>query len=269
MAFRPDGSEADFFRFLEEYQGLISKNVPGDYDFEYRSKLYMLPVYRHLEQVIASTPAGGKVLELGCGRGHFGAYLSMRGLKVEGLEVTNPQPGDDFLHNQDRSTIDHYPKLWAEAKELYGCDCHYYDGEHFPMADASFDTVLFYASFEHVPVAAIQGVTNESFRVLKPGGYSFIFRCPSSLAWKEHLTRLLGLGAHEKRYGKGEALGILRAAGYRIEHFTRSDFFPGYVGGAQALVNALAKPLLALEQVLLWTPLAFIYHHFEITVRKP
>jgi hypothetical protein len=79
----------------------------------------------------------------------------------------------------------------------------------------------------------------------------------------------LGLGAHEKLYGKGEALGILRGAGYRIESFSRSDLFPGYVGGAQALVNALAKPFLALEALLRWTPLAFIFHHFEITVRKP
>ncbi len=269
MPFKPDGSEADFFRFLQEYQALIAAHVPGQYDFEYRSRLYMLPVHRHLEQVIAATPAGGRILEIGCGRGHFSAYLAMRGFQVEGLEVTNPQPGDDFLHNQDVSTIAHYPKLWAQAKQDYGADCHYYDGVEFPAPDAHYDTVLYYASFEHVPVEAIQSVADDSFRVLKPGGSAFIFRCPSALAWKEHLTRHLGLGAHEKLYGKGEALGILRRAGYHLVSFQRSDLFPGYVGPVQGLVNALAKPLLALEAVLRWTPLAFIYHHFEIQVRKP
>jgi 2-polyprenyl-3-methyl-5-hydroxy-6-metoxy-1,4-benzoquinol methylase len=269
VPFKPDGSEAAFFRFLEEYEALISRHVPGDYEFEYRSKLYMLPVYRHLERVAAATPPGGRILEIGCGRGHFSAYLAMRGFQVEGLEVDNPQPGDDFLHNQDTATINHYPKLWAQAKQDYGADCHYYDGVKIPASEGAYDTVLYYASFEHIPVAAIQAVADDSFRVLKPGGSAFIFRCPSDWAWKEHLTRFLKMGAHEKLYGKGEALSILRRAGYQLVSFQRSDLFPGYVGPLQGLVNAGAKPLLALEAVLRWTPLAYIYHHFEIEVRKP
>jgi SAM-dependent methyltransferase len=266
---KPDGSEADFFRFVEEYKALIRAHVPGRYDFEYRSRLYMLPVYRHLEEVVAGTPAGGRILDLGCGRGHFAAYLSQRGYRVEGLEVANPRPGDDFLHNQDVSTIVHYPKLWAQAKADYGCDCRYFDGVNLPQADASFDTVLFYASYEHIPVEHIAHMTAESFRVLKSGGRAFIYRCPSAWSWSEHVAKWLKLGHHEKLYGKREILGLLRGAGYQVERFSRSDFFPVHLDPLQGLVNALAKPILAVEAVLKWTPLAYFYHDFVIVVRKP
>jgi SAM-dependent methyltransferase len=264
-----DLSQAGFFRFLEQYKALIMRHVPGHYNFEYDSRLYMLPVHKHLAQVAALTPPGGRILDLGCGRGHFSAYLAQQGFQVEGYEVADPRAGDDFLHNQDPSTITHYPALWADVKATYGCDCHYYDGSHFPAADASFDTVLFYASFEHVPVEHIRSAVAESFRVLKPGGRAFVYRCPSSWAWKEHLTRNLGMGAHEKLYGKGEALGILKDAGFRLQSFERSDFFPAHVGPIQSWVNAAAPAFLALEAPLRWTPLAYLFHHFEIVLVKP
>lgn len=269
MPFKPDRSEADFFRFMDEFKQLILKHVPGRYDFEYRSRLYMLPVYRHLMEVEAGTPAGGSILDLGCGRGHFAAYLSQHGFKVDGLEVADPRAGDDFLHNQDVSTITHYPKLWAQAKQDYGCDCRYFDGRTLPLADASLDTVLFYASYEHIPVEAIARMTAESFRVLKPGGRAFIYRCPSSWSWSEHVAKWLKLGNHEKLYGKGEILGLLRGAGYRIERFSRSDFFPVHLDPLQGLVNAMTKPILAVEGLLKWTPLAYLYHDFVIEARKP
>src|ERR1019366_8276554 len=117
-----DGTQAGFFRFVDRYHALISRHIPGTYNFEYDSRLYMLPVHRHLEMVVAATPAGGRVLEPGCGRGHYCAYLNQRGLQAEGYEVTDPAPGDDFLHNQDKSAITRYPALWAEAKADYGCD---------------------------------------------------------------------------------------------------------------------------------------------------
>jgi hypothetical protein len=120
-----------------------------------------------------------------------------------------------------------------------------------------------------VPVEHIRTVAAEAYRVLKPGGKAFIFRCPSAWAWKEHVTRALKMGAHEKLYGKAEALGILRQAGFTIESFERSDFFPAHVGPLQPIVNALAPALLAAESLLRWTPLAYFFHHFEIVVSKP
>lgn len=264
-----DASEAAFFDFIGEYHALIRKHIPGSFHYEYDSLVYMLPVYRHLRQVVEGTPRGGRVLDLGCGRGHYAAYLSSQGLDCLGVEVRDPRPGDDFLHNQDPATIKRYQSLWKEARSRYGAACRYFDGKGLRFPAASFDAVLFYATYEHIPVEHIAAMTAAAFKVLKPGGRAFIFRCPSALAWKERLTKALGLGSHEKLYGKGELLGLLRGAGFEIESFDRSDFFPAHVNPAQGLVNALARPTLALERLVMLTPLRLFAHHFEVVARKP
>lgn len=264
-----DPSEAGFFKFVEEYHTLIRKHIPGDFHYEYDSLVYMLPVYRHLREVALKTPSGGSILDLGCGRGHYAAYLSIHGLQCLGIEVRDPKPGDDFLHNQDPGVLRRYKALWREARSIYGADFSYFNGKDLDFPDAGFDSVLFYATYEHVPVEYIARMTAEVFRVLKPGGRVFIYRCPSAWAWKEHLTRRLGLGAHEKLYGKREILGLLGGAGFGIESFGRSDFFPAHVNPAQGLVNALARPMLVLESLLMLTPLRLFAHHFEIVARKP
>ena len=263
-----DGSEAAFFRFINEYWAMIQRHIPGNFNYEYDSKLYMLPVHSHLELLVAELPQGARVLDLGCGRGHYTAYLCQRGLKAEGIEVRQPRDGDDFLHNQDKSVLKRYRALWAESKRRYGGKLGYFDGRRLPYKKNSMDAVLFYATYEHVPVKDIAFVTREAFRVLKPGGRVYVFRCPSALAWKEHLTRRLHMGAHEKLYGKSEILSLLRRAGFQVTRFERSDFFPAHVGPWQAWINKLAGFLIASEKVLRLTPLAYFFHHFEISAMK-
>jgi SAM-dependent methyltransferase len=262
------GTKSEFFEFIDQYKALIQKHIPGDFDFEYDSRLYMLPVHRHLESIVRLLPKGARLLDLGCGRGHYSAYLEQRGLKATGLEVHDPRPGDDFLHNQDRSVLEKYPALMEEASKKHGFSFSYFDGKNLPFPAESFEAVLFYATFEHVPVSSIEQIVREAARVLVPGGWVFVFRCPSALAWKEHLTRRLGLGAHEKLYGKKEILGLLKNGGFTVRHFDRSDFFPVHVLPIQKTINALAGPLLWLEALLKWTPLRFFFHHFEISARK-
>src|SRR6185369_15703938 len=191
-----DGSEGAFFRFINEYWSMIQRHIPGNFNYEYDSKLYMLPVHGHLELLVSELPKKAKVLDLGCGRGHYTAYLSQRGLEAVGVEVRQPRDGDDFLHNQDKSVLKRYRALWKESERRYGGKLGYFDGRRLPFSAASLDAVLFYATYEHIPVQDIAFVTQEVFRVLKPGGRVYIFRCPSAWAWKEHLTRRLGMGAH-------------------------------------------------------------------------
>ena len=264
-----DSSLDGFFGFIADYRALIGRHIPGSFRMEYDSNVYMVPVYHHLRRVLALTPAGGKVLDLGCGRGHYGAYLSAQGLDCLGIEVREPKLWDDLMFSQDPGVREHYESLWAESTQLYGAKYQYFDGKNLEFPEGSYDSVLFYAAYEHIPVENIAAMTAGAYRMLKPGGRAFIFRCPNQWAWPEHVTRLLGMPHHEKLYGKREILGLLRGAGFEIESFNRSDFFPAHVPPVQGLLNRGVHGLLALEKLVMMTPLRLFAHHFEIVVRKP
>lgn len=270
MAWKPSGSEEDFFKFIDLYGKFIRRHIPGDYGLEYGSRPYMAGIYRHLEIVVAALPAGSRILDLGAGRGHFTAYLRARGLDAYGIDVRSVERfGDDQFADQDIDTARWYPVLWRAARKAYGVTLKYFDGRRIPFPADTFDSVLFYASYEHVPVRDIQMITEESFRTLKPGGRTFIFRCPSSWSPTERLGKLAGMDVHPKLYGAGELKRNLRRAGYRILKFSRTDFFPHYFSPVQKVINAVEPYYDSVEKVLLWTPLRLFFHHFEVVASKP
>jgi SAM-dependent methyltransferase len=266
---RLNGSKGEFDAFLDGYRALIKKYIPFHVDFEYVSPLYMDAVHTHLEHVLSRLSKGAKVVDMGCGRGHFSAYLASRGLKMSAIEIKTPRLRDDFLHQQSPEVLGKYPALLRESSKKFGYSFTYYNGRDFPFKDASQDAVMFYATYEHVPVADIRRVTEEAVRVLKPGGKVFIYRCPSTWAWKERFTHLVFNQGHEKLYGKGEILSLLGRAGLVLDHFDRSDFFPAYSPSFQNILNALTPFFVAAEAVLKYTPLRFFFHHFESEAHKP
>lgn len=266
-----DGSLQGFLDFIQEYRALLQKYIPSNFVYDHDSLLYTIPAHRHMEDIVASLPKGAKLLDLGCGRGNFGAYLSTRGLDVVGLEIKNPSVADDFLNQQDfgENLVGKYPLIYKEAQKRYGGKFGYFNGKDLPFKKNSLDGVMFYAAYEHIPVGVVKHMTEEAFRVLKPGGKAYIYRCPSQLAWKEHLTRFLFNEAHEKRYWKSEIFGLLKGAGFKVIQFGRSDFWPAFPKLFNNNLNAITPFLLASEKILLLTPFRFFFHHFEIMVEKP
>ena len=103
---------------------------------------------RFLRETLAVNP-GQRVLEIGSGRGALLRQLLEEGHGIEGVEI-----------NQDR--ID-------ESRQLFGVlPITRVDGPLLPFADASFDVVLSFDVFEHIPDSDAH--LREVSRVLKPGG---------------------------------------------------------------------------------------------------
>jgi ubiquinone/menaquinone biosynthesis C-methylase UbiE len=103
---------------------------------------------RFLRETLAAG-SGRRVLEIGSGRGALLRQLLQEGLRVQGVEI-----------NQDR--ID-------ESRRLFGdLPITKVDGPALPFADASFDVVLSFDVFEHIPDSDAH--LREVQRVLAPGG---------------------------------------------------------------------------------------------------
>ena len=89
-----------------------------------------------------------KLLEIGCGTGHFTRWLDSMGLECYGL---------DLSHLMLREA----KKLWPNGSLLQG------ESSHLPFKDKSFDVVSFIACLEYMP--NIAKVVNEAARVSRKG----------------------------------------------------------------------------------------------------
>jgi ubiquinone/menaquinone biosynthesis C-methylase UbiE len=89
-----------------------------------------------------------KLLEIGCGTGHFTRWLDSMELECYGL---------DLSHLMLREA----KKLWPNGSLLQG------ESSHLPFKDKSFDVVAFIACLEYMP--DIAKVVNEAARVSRKG----------------------------------------------------------------------------------------------------
>lgn len=94
--------------------------------------------------------APGRVLDVGCGNGRFGAMLKA---KLQGTEVWGVEPVAD-AHAEANKVLDH---------AIHGLFC-----ESIGLPPASFDTIVFNDSLEHFPDQNLP--LTLALRLLKPGG---------------------------------------------------------------------------------------------------
>lgn len=100
-----------------------------------------------------------RILEIGCGCGGLLSYMRHRGFNAIGVEI-----------NRDKV---------ERGKELYGQQpIEVVNTEILPFEDASFDIVLSFDVFEHIP-DSVQHL-QEVARVLKPRGY-YLLQTPNRI----------------------------------------------------------------------------------------
>jgi ubiquinone/menaquinone biosynthesis C-methylase UbiE len=89
-----------------------------------------------------------KLLEVGCGTGHFTRWIDSMGLESYGLDLSHLMLGEAR-------------KLWPNGALLRG------ESIHLPFKDKSFDVVAFITCLEYMP--NIAKVVNEATRVSRKG----------------------------------------------------------------------------------------------------
>jgi len=138
---------------------------------------YCVPI-KTLNRYLLSDPTIS-VLDWGCGDGHFSYLLNKKAFMISSYSFTELGPMQSILKNLnntftfDKSESQHPVKL--------------------PYPNEKFDAVFSVGVLEHVREFGGDEIASlhEINRILKPGGYCFIFHLPNKYSWNEFLHRVL------------------------------------------------------------------------------
>lgn len=143
----------------------------GDYDDWYTRPLGALvdrvekePIYTYLDP-----HAGEHILDVGCGTGNFSLELARKGVKVTGIDISEPMLAKARKKAADAGLAIEF--LHADAMKL-------------PFGDNTFDKIVSVTALEFAP--DLKAVLEESYRVLKPGGRMVIGLIGGNSLWSRH-----------------------------------------------------------------------------------
>jgi SAM-dependent methyltransferase len=182
--------------------------------------------------------ADAEILEIGSGTGNLLRHLADEGYRARGVE-----------RNRERI---------AESRRWHGeLPIQPVDGVLLPFPDASFDIVLSFDVFEHIPDSDAH--LAEVRRVLRPGGY-YLMQTPNkwtnvvfeTIRWRS-FTRFRE--DHCSLHTLGELTARLRRHGFNAEAFdvpVVNDFYRDKVRRHLGAVGVIALALINPDRLPLW-----------------
>ena len=152
-----------------------------------------------------------KFLDWGSGYGQLAWLLKNRGVNAAGYNV------------EKREHVDEIPLL-SEINAVYNSD-----PIKLPFEDEAFDGIISCGVLEHVadPVASLK----EIHRVLKRGGYFYIFMLPQKTSWVEKLSEWRGISVHPVRYTVKSINKLLEQHGFCAENLWKFNLLPKNLTG--------------------------------------
>jgi SAM-dependent methyltransferase len=173
-----------------------------------------VPLY---ETVVARTPKQGRVLDWGCGNGHFSYFLKSQAYIAHAYAFGIPSLVDS--DSSDPSFIFRQ----GDPKEPV----------ILPYESAKFDTVVSVGVLEHVREFSgnEEGSLREFRRILKPGGHFVCFHFPNKYSWIEFAARALKRFNHLYRYSDEDIENFAKITGFELVEHRRYGMFPRNIFG--------------------------------------
>jgi ubiquinone/menaquinone biosynthesis C-methylase UbiE len=160
------------------------------------------------EDLAALLPAGGAVLEIGCGTGRVMQHLARVCKRLHGIDISRA------MVEQGRQRLRHLPDVSFEVGNGYDLE---------PFADESFDLVYSLYAFQHMPKTTAYNYFAESARVLRPEGL-LRFQVPNILRGDHflafhHFTQpwFVEHPYPMNYYTPSEVASLVARAGFRLE----------------------------------------------------
>jgi SAM-dependent methyltransferase len=160
------------------------------------------------EDLAALLPAGGSVLEIGCGTGRVMQHLAGVCTRLEGIDISRA------MVEQGRRRLRHLPNVGFQVGNGYDLE---------PFAEASFDLIYSLYAFQHMPKTTAYNYLAESARVLRPEGL-LRFQVPNILRGDHflafhHFTQpwFVEHPYPMNYYTPSEVASLVARAGFRLE----------------------------------------------------
>lgn len=153
-------------------------------------------------EVLVNAPRDANFLDWGAGFGQISYILSKLGREVVSYEV--------------------FPRKCSMLSLLGQESVIGIDDVALPFESDSFDVVIGCGVLEHVP--NISGSLKELHRIIKPGGYLFIYNLPYILSPSEAYATYKGISVHPIKFTKQGVKQLLHEANFNVE-------FMGYENG--------------------------------------
>lgn len=158
-------------------------------------------------------PAQSRILDWGCGNGHFSYYLIRRGFEVSIYSLENLPP---LL-------------LGIEKGQYKFTQGKVDDPVTIPFPDGSFDAVVSVGVLEHVRETrgSEQASLEEIRRILRPDGIFIGYHLPNKSSWIEALSAIIpNKHSHRWRYSRKILRQLLRNSGFDVKWLARYGFLP-------------------------------------------
>ena len=200
--------------FAKEFSGATETYPTYHIDSPQRVKEYV----KKANEITRYVP-GGRILDWGCGYGQMFFLLHKRGINVTGCELSN-----------------HY--RCGNLVDSIGLDVIFLsDSESLPFEDETFDAVLSCGVLEHVGDINIS--LKEISRILKTGGFFFLYNFPNRFSWTEFVSRHMLNKGHEKLFGMNKTVEKLRGYGLITIKRCYDSFLPLKLGFMNRRLRAI------------------------------
>lgn len=157
---------------------------------------------------------GDKVLDWGSGFGQITIILDELGFDVTPFDVAVPEKN---LFKPNKAVV-----LAKDPVSL-------------PFPDNHFDAVLSMGVLEHVP--DIDGSLKEIRRVLKPGGYFFVFNFPYKYSPSEYYASLFKISVHPIKFTRKDMKNHLNNANFKLIKISYENAIPKVCGPIKFIRN--------------------------------
>ena len=248
-------SDSDINRIFRD---LISIEQQDCQDlFQFRS-LVSANQYRRLYRTTRRYVAvGSKVLDWGCGNGHFSYALCRLGYEVSGFSF------DDFCLRKHLSEAYEFDRGTPDSPTAL------------PYPDNNFDAVFSVGVLEHVRETGGNELASlrEIFRILKPGGCFVCYHFPNRFSLIEAISATIPEKHHHRYRYTGHSINELcRQTGFELLRMQRYgalprnmwNSFPQFIRNSQLVTSAWNF----IDQSMSY-PLSFLCQNYLFVAIKP